>query len=314
MKRIFCLLCVFSLLGACQLLGPPKDDNTRYVEEAFDILRQNIIVEGAVQLDALEADLLSQISDSTSMDTVHHLLRTAVQTINQHSDLLPPSEFKERVESPEQLEARGRIIYDSIAYVYVPGCEAVDSVHSKLYVDSLQVTLKGLYRANPVGWIVDLRDNTGGNMYAMLAGLGPFFSKGNLGYDIGKTEQPWHFKMENDEGEMAFIELANSAYEFDKKLPIAVLINGQTASAAEGMAISLKCYPRSILLGQKTYGVSTGNDMFFLSDSACLNVTTSIMADCAKNQYPNGVDPDIIIEDALELFEYAVRWIAKSRQ
>lgn len=305
------ILLFLLLLFGCQSTDEGASLHTRYVKAVFKLLDQHIINEKGISLDSLERDLLSKINHHTSKDAIHQLLRQAVRGINKHSDLFPPNEFSERINTPEQIAPRGRIIYDHMAYVYVPPCEAIDSIHSNIYTDSLQSLIRKLYNSKPAGWIIDLRDNSGGNMYAMIAGMGPLFPQGDLGYQIGKTEEAWYFKKVHPSGEVDFIALADSADEFPRKLPIVGLINEKTASAAEGLAISLKCYPKSILIGQKTYGIATGNESFFLSDSACLNITTTIMADCNNVKYPNGVRPNVEIDDPLELFDYAASWINK---
>ena len=312
MKNIIFISNLLLLFSACQLSEKKTNKSKIYVEEAFEILQQNIINEKGINLDSLKDNILSKIKSSTSQDSIHQLLRNGIRQINKHSDLFNPSEFANKLESPEILEPRGKMIYNEIAYVTIPPCEAIDSLNSKKYTDSLRNNLTRLYNLNPKGWIIDLRNNIVGNMYAMIAGLGLFFGEGNLGYEIGQRENEWYFKRKNEFGEMEFIELADSYYEFKNKLPIVGLINGQTASAAEAVTISLKCYPKSIIIGQRTYGISTGNEMFFLSDSTCLNITTSIMADCEKNKYPNGISPDVEIKEPLKLFKYAVSWIKEN--
>lgn len=312
-EKIFLLPFLFLLLPGCL---PPAERNPTevpYVRTAFALLDEHLINAEGINLDSLEIQLLSRIDERTPRDTTHALLRAAVRTVNRHSDLFPPREFSKRVSTPDWSPARGRVIYEDIAYLYVPRCPAIDSLNAKAYTDTLQSLLKELYATDPAGWIIDLRDNTGGNMFAMIAGLGPLFPEGNLGYEMGRTDTPWYFKKTQASGEVDVLQLADSDAEFERKLPIAVLINQETASAAEALAISLKCHPQSILLGTKTYGLATGNEMFFLPDSACLNLTTSVMADCQRVKYPDGLAPDVEIKAALELFEYAVDWIHQSK-
>ena len=53
--------------------------------------------------------------------------------------------------------------------------------------------------------------------------------------------------------------------------------------------------------------------MFFLPDSAFFNLSTSVMADCQRVKYPDGLAPDVEIKAPLDLFEYAVDWIHQSK-
>jgi len=49
------------------------------------------------------------------------------------------------------------------------------------YLKLITMTLQEM---NPAGWIIDLRGNSGGNMYPMLAGLSSLLGEGVLGYDV----------------------------------------------------------------------------------------------------------------------------------
>lgn len=313
MKTKIYISIILLILYSCQASRSHKENqHVEYIQSAFELIKENIINEKGMNLDSLEQSLLSQVNAQTPKDSIHNYLKSTIRAIIKHSDLFPPIEFNTIINKPKEPTIKGKIIYENIAYLYVGSCDAIDSLNSKSYADTLQNALIYLYDQNPIGWIIDLRDNIGGNMYAMIAGLGPLFGSGNLGYHIGKEDSPWYFKKEGPQGNMDYIKISNSDFEFERKLPLVALVNKNTASAAEAIAISFNCYPRSILIGESTNGLTTGNEMFFLSDSTCLNLTTSVMADCKKNKYPNGIIPEIELNDPLEIFTTAMKWIREN--
>ena len=63
------------------------------------------------------------------------------------------------------------------AYLNIPGCLGTDE-RVTAYAEHCQELIKSLDSQKPKGWVVDLRDNDGGNCWAMLTGLGPLFENG----------------------------------------------------------------------------------------------------------------------------------------
>ncbi len=90
------------------------------------------------------------------------------------------------------------------------------------------------------GIIVDLRLNTGGNMYPMISGIAPLLGNGKAGsfVDNGKILNSWFIKdgnlLVNDN---AYITLQNNCNP-GKNIKIALLIGPATASSGEATAIS----------------------------------------------------------------------------
>lgn len=82
---------------------------------------------------------------------------------------------------------------------------------------------------------------------------------------------------------------------------VAVLVDSGTASSAEALAISFIGRPNMRMFGVHTFGLSTGNASFQLSDGAVLNLCESIEADRTHRRYPGGIEPDENIPEPKEL-------------
>ena len=69
----------------------------------------------------------------------------------------------------------------NFGYVVLPRCSAKDNDGLLLYAADIRRILTDIAAQNPKGWIVDLRGNTGGNMWPMLTGIGPILGDGPAG-------------------------------------------------------------------------------------------------------------------------------------
>jgi carboxyl-terminal processing protease len=79
----------------------------------------------------------------------------------------------------------------------------------------------------------------------------------------------------------------------DLKEPLIVLVNGESASASEIVAAALGDYERAILIGERTYGKGTVQEIDELKDGGALKLTVSEYV--SPNQKPinkRGVLPD----------------------
>jgi carboxyl-terminal processing protease len=81
--------------------------------------------------------------------------------------------------------------------------------------------------------------------------------------------------------------------------PVAVLLDGGTASAAEMVAAAIRDYERGILIGQRTFGKGSVQGVYQLSDGSSVHITTSQWL--SAGGYPIegvGLEPDIIVSSA----------------
>ena len=212
---------------------------------------------------------------------------------------------------PEPYPFSGKILKGRYGYVDLLPFSGVDSVSADNYIDSLQRLVLKLYNQEPAGWIIDLRTNTGGNPYAMVGGLGALLGTGTLATTISHEGDPhdYFYCRTDSSGKFEKLELIDSAYVFEKRLPISVLIDSQTASAAEILTLAFKGLEHARVLGRPTYGVTTGLYPVIMPDSACMFITHSIDHDRFGNTYDGPIDPDVLIEDPMELFKRSYEFI-----
>lgn len=144
---------------------------------------------------------------------------------------------------------------------------------------------KALEDQNMKGLIVDLQDNPGGYVESTAEILKSLLPKGNI----------VSVKYKNDKTEKITCDGKN---EFDK--PLAVLINGESASASEIFAGAIQDYKKGKLIGKKSYGKGVVQKMYPLSDDTMVKITTAEYYTPKKQRInKKGLTPDIESTDAL---------------
>jgi C-terminal processing protease CtpA/Prc len=187
----------------------------------------------------------------------------------------------------------------NFGYVVLPRCSARDNDGLLLYAADVRRILTDLSAQSPKGWIVDLRGNTGGNMWPMLTGIGPILGDGIVGSFIAADGNiPWFYQdgktgTRNPAGlETVSLTLEDAPVLMSPSTPVAVLVDSSTASSAEAITIAFHGRPDTRFFGSRTAGKSTAVQPFKLDDGAELYLTTAIDADRTGKPFPDGFTPD----------------------
>lgn len=134
--------------------------------------------------------------------------------------------------------------------------------------------------------IVDLRDNPGGTLDAVCEILDEILPEGLIVYT------------EDKDGEC-------TEYRSDAKrsvtCAVAVLVNGNSASASEIFAGAVQDYGLGPVVGSQTYGKGVVQDTFLLSDGSAFKMTTQkYFTPAGQDIDGNGITPDIAAEEEEE--------------
>ena len=145
------------------------------------------------------------------------------------------------------------------------------------------------------GCIVDLRRNTGGSVWPMLAGIGPLAGDGQLGaFASAGGAADWTYDAARGLATSAGYELAKIAkpHRLRADLPVAVLTSPLTAAAAEAIVVAFAGRARTRRFGEGTRGLPTSNTQIPLADGALLVVTVTVHADRSGTRYDDVIPPD----------------------
>lgn len=135
------------------------------------------------------------------------------------------------------------------------------------------------------GIVIDLRNNPGGLLSAAVEAASYFVDRGV----IVRTRGPSF-------GERTYSSRGNSV----PNLPVAVLVNRGTASAAEIMAGAIQDYEMGALVGTQTFGKGLVQEIVMrLPDGGAIKLTTGeYFTPTGRSVQDAGLTPDIIVERA----------------
>ena len=134
----------------------------------------------------------------------------------------------------------------------------------------LERATKRLVRQGAKGLIVDLRDNPGGLISQAVETVSLFVEKGVVCTTAGLHQERRVFQAS---GDVRF-----------PSLPVVVLVNPSSASAAEIVAAALQEHDRAVVVGRRTFGKASVQSVRPLSNGGALKLTT------ATYLTPRGVD------------------------
>lgn len=144
----------------------------------------------------------------------------------------------------------------------------------------LQKAFKELRAANIRALVLDMRNNPGGLLQESITVASQF-----LPPDLVVLYE------QSRQGEREYRVRDGSTFT---DLPMVVLINGGTASAAELVAGALKDHGRATVIGQRSFGKGTVQLIFQLLDKSSIHVTTAEFFPPSRQTLEGvGVEPDI---------------------
>jgi len=186
---------------------------------------------------------------------------------------------------------------------------ANDIAYLKIYNFNQPLTLN-FYRtaleialAKPQGLIIDLRNNPGGYLEAVVNISGWFLEKGDvvLKEDFG-----------NDEVKLFRVRVGQALL---KDIPTVVLINGGTASASEILAGALRDNRGVKLIGEKSFGKGSVQELVSLKNNNSVKITISRwLTPNGTVIQNNGLVPDIEVKNDEEFGTFSKVDLEKDNQ
>ncbi len=176
--------------------------------------------------------------------------------------------------------AKGIMLEDQIGLV------TIENFNTNCYQETM-AAINSLVKQGAKALIFDVRFNGGGYKRELVKILDELLPEGEL------------FHSEYYDGTITVDKSKNNCLQ----LPMAVLINSESYSAAEFFAAALKEYDWAILVGQQTVGKGHFQESFTLSDGSAVGVSTG------RYTTPKGVDlegvgltPDVVVEVTEEVY------------
>ena len=190
-----------------------------------------------------------------------------------------PIETKLKRASDKLTTVSTRVESGDIAYVRVAG---FDSQTAGALADAVK-QVRQQAGNKLVGFIVDLRNNPGGDFDAAVAVADAFIDKGDI--TLVKNHKSDNAK-----------RIAATPGDLANALPMVALVNGGTAREAELVAGALQDNHRAVLLGTKTFGEAAIETTIPLNGNGAIKLTTArFVTPSGRAIQGKGLDPDMTV-------------------
>ena len=300
---------------------PTAAEIEKYILDALALIWRRALFSGDVDWDAVQREAREAAARAKGYAGTHRLLhRVLKQAGGQHSHFVAPY-MRSRATGSEMV-ARDRAaagppipsgeLLDGVGYLVLPTTRA--GRYGRRGSAAGLAVVDRLARARPAGWIVDLRDNQGGNMWPMLAAVAGLLRPGVVGCFMrpGGGIQPW--RVNRWCVSCGYRPMARRAGHGFRRgdAPIAVLTSQRTASAAEAVLVALRAQDRVRTIGTATAGMTTGNAGHLLPDGTMLRISEAYYADARRQLVTGVIEPDQVVDaDNQQAAMTAAReWIA----
>ena len=284
-----------------------------YVDEAIEKIRGHALRADAVDWDKARARALTRASGARTPEQAYDAIVYLVQSLKDNHSFFQPA-WEARIAAENRRIDDFNLHSERVgrhALLRIPGFSQSHNDRQIAFSDDIGARIERLAESRPCGWVVDLREDTGGNMYPMLAGLWPFLGDETLGYFVrGESRTPWRV-----------MRTGRHALPFTRArlvhAPVAVLTGPRTTSSGEAVALSFRGRPNTRAFGSPTNGRSTANRPYPMSDGARLLLMTAVMADRTGWLAGSAIPPDEEVASAKgplppsedPVFRAAARWL-----
>jgi carboxyl-terminal processing protease len=308
------IICGLFMLGfPLPAHAEPAPAAKAYLDQAIELIRQRHRYSAKADWPKIIAEANSEIGGAKTTTDTYPAIRGILAKLNEpHSSLLDPAGFPagDEKKSETQQEAGPRLLTPEwrlesgrFGVVRLPELVVLGDGADKKgdeYTSAVRNGLIEMDKGKICGWIIDLRENSGGNMWPMLAGLDPLLGPSPFGAFLPPDGTKVDWVRANGKIFQSFKKLKETPPTFKLKhgdAPLAVLIGPQTASSGEMVVLSFVGRKNARLFGNPTAGYTSANTVHPLSDGAYLVLTESSVADRLGREYSGPIIPDEQTED-----------------
>ena len=171
------------------------------------------------------------------------------------------------------------LLDNNIGYLSISQFEEVTTKQFKAAVEDLQS--QGM-KQGITGLVIDIRNNPGGLLDTVVGMLKYMLPDGLIVYTEDKQGNRKEYKGQDND-------------EFN--LPLAVIVNGNSASASEIFAGAIQDYGKGTIIGTQTYGKGIVQTVKPLTDGSAIKFTIAkYFTPKGQDIHGKGVTPDMVVE------------------
>lgn len=188
-----------------------------------------------------------------------------------------PMSFEMKKEIIKVKTTKTKIIEDKYGYVKI-------NVFQKDTGKELYESINRMTKEKKLaGLIIDLRGNPGGLLDEAVNVADLFLDNEVVTYTKDRSEYKKYYKAENG--------------QIVRNMPLVVLVDSGSASASEIVAGALQDHKRAIIIGSRTFGKGSVQNIIEFNDGTALKLTTSrYYTPNGRSIQARGIDPDVLID------------------
>ncbi|MEQ9592858.1 MAG: S41 family peptidase [Cyclobacteriaceae bacterium] len=308
------------LLGSILMIGcseqqsiyPPTTVED-YLNSMIDIMEQNHIRKSTIDWAEFRALVLQDARGSATIADAESSVLYALELLNDQSTFVITVNGNLLTLNVQCEDDEPSVVVDDadIGYIKIPAFTK-SGLDAAIFAEGKQNEAKAQDKADLKGWIVDIRGNTGGNLWPMIAGLGPILGEGLLGNFVNgdAVNSPFSYSDGSaiyDESPVVTVLFPYTILSPDAK--VAVLVDNATSNAAEAVAIAFSGKANTKSFGDPTCGQGGGNQTFALLDGSSLFLNVAFLTDRNSKQFLGAYNPDEVVSDPTMVYNKAVEWI-----
>lgn len=287
----------------------PQQSATAYLETVLSIAEQHSIRRHVTDWPSVRRETRVRAEGAQEAEDTHAAVRFLLAALGDGHSAFIPASREVAVAEDSQVEALR--VRRRVGVVRLTGSFAGGGSRE---ANRIQRAIAGVDGPEVCGWVVDLRHDTGGDLWPQLAGLGPILGEGPAGafVDADGRARTWMYQDGGAglRGEDPIVR-ASPYTPRNGAAHVAVLIGRSTASSGEAMATAFRGVPGARSFGQPTRGLSTANQGFFLSDGSLLVLTVAGLEDRSGTAIEGPLHPDVPVSDGPgdPTLDRALAWI-----
>lgn len=294
------------LEGVTASPGQAGSAAVRYLDDALALMREHSLHGSSVDWAKLRTAAVAHLGAARTAADAHLAVRFALRELGDRHSYLQAPHVVRALETAAVGNAltrqparapQGRRLSAGQVLLTVPGFAGGNHQQQVDFANSIQKILQTHDLEGACGWVVDLRDNRGGNLWPMLVGLGPLLPEGELAASVYPDGRRTPVRYRDGQGAFGdYVQLRVADPYRPRAAPaVALLLGPGTASSAEVLAVAFHGRPQTRSFGAPTAGVSAGNRIFSLSDGASLVLTVAATSDRFGRVYADSIAPDEIL-------------------
>ncbi|MET3036894.1 S41 family peptidase [Chryseobacterium sp. NRRL B-14859] len=308
MNKYFLLVCLLLLSTFSFSQGFKNDSIKSFIDKSIELIEVNSI--HIENLSNIRNKLYNKSRNLNSVDQIVPLYEQVFKQLNDYhgglkykgktygwsnSNVMTNVYLKDKIKTDKGTFSK--VIDKKIGYIRIAGnndfaFKKVDSL-----ADDIVSHINHINSNKIKGWIIDLRLNTGGNLYPILLGLKEFIGNniifGGFRDAHNKPTGNWEIK----EGRLLIDGVVLNRktdldYPIKTDIPVVILTSCYTASAGEMTAISFIGRNNTFIVGEPTANYTTAVQGFEINSDAGINLSTDYVVDRNLKVYKSNILPD----------------------